>query len=210
MNSFPGIVLEPGVKVFSLVLIALHCTVAAITSNSFFWTTGAIVCEVILAVLSAVTLGLAFSALQWNKSKELLIPAAVMAPVLILATLGDFVFVLLVQFTSTDKTLYNYYNCASQSDTAEAILTALLYLIESVFTAYNWAGLINLYGLKRSTMSSSKPSAPPTPQPAPFYHSGDHDFYLYWKLCIQHTLPGPPSGSAGSFNPNVYTNISSI
>ena len=181
MNSFLGIALEPGVKVFSLVLIALHCTVAAITHNSFFWTAGAIVCEVILAVLSAVTLGLAFSALQWNKTKELLIPAAVMAPVVILASLGDCVFVLLVQFTSTDKTLYNYYNCASQSDTAEAILTALLYLIESVFTAYYWAGLINLYGLKRSAMSSSKPSTPPSPtlQPAPFYHSGDQDFNLH-------------------------------
>ena len=192
-------------------LIALHCTVAAITSNSFFWTTGAIVCEVILAVLSAVTLGLAFSALQWNKTKELLIPAAVMAPVLILASLGDCVFVLLVQFTSTNETLYNYYNCASQSDTAEAILTALLYLIESVLTAYYWAGLINLYGLKRSAMSSSKPSAPPTPQPAPFYHSGDHDLSLpETESAFNITLPGPPLGSAGSFNPNVYTNISSI
>ena len=190
---------------------ALHC--GCYHTQLFFWTTGAIVCEVILAVLSAVALGLAFSALQWNKTKELLIPAAVMAPVVILASLGDCVFVLLVQFTSTNETLYNYYNCASQSDTAEAILTALLYLIESVLTAYYWAGLINLYGLKRSAMSSSKPSTPPSPtlQPAPFYHSGDHDLSLLeTESAFSITLPGPPLGSAGSFNPNVYTNISSI
>ena len=46
---------------------------------------------------------------------------------------------------------------AVMAPVAEAILTALLYLIEPVFTAYYWVGL----------------------QPATFYHSGDQDFNLH-------------------------------
>ena len=87
-----------------------------------------------------------------------------MAPVLILDCLlaFGFVFVNVVELTS-----------------AEAILTALLYLIESVFTACYWVGLLNVYDFKRSVISSSKPSAPPTLQPATFYNSGDQDFNIH-------------------------------
>ena len=154
MNSFLGIGLEPGIKIFSLVLLALHCTVAGVLHDYYTWTTGDYILEVILASLSAIALVLAFSTLQWNKTKELLIPATVMAPILSLVSLVYFI-VLVAQSTS-----------------AVAILIDLLYLLEAILAAYFWVGLLNLYDLKIAAISAPKPSSPSTHQPAPYYHSG--------------------------------------
>ena len=155
MNSFLGIGLEPGIKIFSLVLLALHCTAAGVLHDYYTCTTGDyFILEVILASLSAIALVLAFSALQWNKTKELLIPATVMAPILSLVSLVYFI-VLVAQSTS-----------------AVAILIDLLYLLEAILAAYFWVGLLNLYDFKIAAISAPKPSSPSTHQPAPFYHSG--------------------------------------
>ena len=125
LKSFLGIELELGIKIFSLVLTLL-ALVAAIFSGTYIW----IGAGPSLATLCAVAFGLAFLALQWNKTRELLIPAAVMAPILSLVSLIFFIMVL-VKKTS-----------------AAAIITALVYLFEAILSAYYWVGLITLYGLK--------------------------------------------------------------
>ena len=85
----------------------------------------------VLATLSAIAFGLAFFALQWKKTRELLIPAAVMAPILSLASLIFFIMIL-VKKTS-----------------AEAIIIALVYLLHAILSAYYWVALITLYGSKK-------------------------------------------------------------
>ena len=130
LKSFFGIELELGVKIFSLVLTVL-ALVAAIFSSYLVadifsaW----LVAGPTLATLSAVAFGLAFFALQWNKTRKLLIPAAAMSPILSLVSLIFFVMVL-VQKTS-----------------AGAIVIALLYLVEAILSAYYWVGLMTLYRL---------------------------------------------------------------
>ena len=104
LKSFFGIELEVGVKIFSLVLPVL-ALVAAMFSDHLdaavysVW----IFAGPILATLSAVAFGLAFLvakdfseefALRWNKTRKLLIPAAVMSPILSLVSLIFFVMVL--------------------------------------------------------------------------------------------------------------------
>ena len=86
----------------------------------------------ILATLSAIAFGLAFFALQWNKTRELLIPAAVMAPILSLASLILFFWVLVDHYS-----------------TAKAIIVALIFLFEAIVSAYYWVGLMTLYELKK-------------------------------------------------------------
>ena len=112
----------------SLVLFAQHCCLTIIPHKCFIWTARHYTWEAMLASLSAIALVLAFSALQWNKTKELLIPVAVMAPILSLDSLVFAILVLVEQPTS-----------------AEVIVIALLSLLEATLAAYYWLGLINLY-----------------------------------------------------------------
>ena len=128
LKSFLGIELELGIKIFSLVLTVV-ILVEAIFSGAYIW----IGAGPLLATLSAIAFGLAFFALQWKKTRELLIPAAVMAPILSLVCLIFFIMVL-VKKTS-----------------AEAIIIALLYLLEAILSAYYWVGIITLYGSKKPT-----------------------------------------------------------
>ena len=110
LKSFFGIELELGVKIFSLVLTVL-ALVAAIFSSYLVadifsaW----LVAGPTLATLSAVAFGLAFLvakdfseefALRWNKTRKLLIPAAVMSPILSLVSLIFFVMVLVKKTTA--------------------------------------------------------------------------------------------------------------
>ena len=130
LKSFFGIELELGVKIFSLVLTVL-ALVAAIFSGTYIW----IVAGPTLATLNVVTFGLAFFAIQWNKTKKLLISAAVMSPILSLVSLIFFIMVL-VQKTS-----------------AGAVVIALLYLLEAILSAYYWVGLMTLYRLKNPVIN---------------------------------------------------------
>merc|ERR1719481_1890456 len=127
LKSFLGIELELGIKIFSLVLTLL-ALVAAIFSGTYIW----IGAGPSLATLCAVAFGLAFFALQWNKTRELLIPAAVMAPILSLAGLILFFWVLVDHYS-----------------TAKAIIVALIFLFEAIVSAYYWVGLMTLYELKK-------------------------------------------------------------
>ena len=131
LKSFFGIELELGVKIFSL-----GALVAAIFSGTYIW----IVDRPTLATLSAVAYGLAFFALQWNKTRKLLIPAAVMSLILhygsILVSLNFFFVMVLVQKTS-----------------AGAVVIALLYLLEAILSAYYWVGLMTLYRLKNPVIN---------------------------------------------------------
>ena len=108
-------------------MLTVLALVAAIFSGTYIW----IAAGPSLATLSAIAFGLAFFALQWNKTRELLIPAAVMAPILSLVSLIFFIMVLVNQ-TSVG-----------------AIIIALIYLCEAIFAAYYWVGLMTLYDLKR-------------------------------------------------------------
>ena len=128
LKSFLGIELELGIKIFSLVLTVV-ILVEAIFSGTYIW----IGAGPVLATLSAIAFGLAFFALQWKKTRELLIPAAVMAPILSLVCLIFFIMVL-VKKTS-----------------AEAVIIALFYLLEAILSAYYWVGLMTLYGSKSPT-----------------------------------------------------------
>ena len=72
--------------------------------------------------------GLAFFALQWNRTRKFLIPAAVMSPIWSLVSL-------IIFFDMMKKT------------SAGAIDIALI-LFEAIISAYYWVGLMTLYGLK--------------------------------------------------------------
>ena len=82
LKSFFGIELEVGVKIFSLVLPVL-ALVAAMFSN-----------HLDAAVYSVWIYAFSEFALRWNKTRKLLIPAAVMSPILSLVSLIFFVMVL--------------------------------------------------------------------------------------------------------------------
>ena len=112
------------------VLVLVACFVAG---NSILW----IGSGPILATLSAIAFGLAFFALQWNKTRDLLIPAAVMAPILSLVSLIFFIIILV--------------DVSSLWYPARAIITALIYLVEAILSAYYWVGLMTLYDLKKPT-----------------------------------------------------------
>ena len=71
--------------------------------------------------------GLAFFALQWNRTRKFLIPAAIMSPFWSLVSL--------IIFFDMMKT------------SAGAIDIALI-LFEAIISAYYWVGLMTLYGLK--------------------------------------------------------------
>ena len=123
---------ELGIKIISLVL-ALLAVLAFIFSGNTIW----IAAGPSLATTSAISFGLAFFALQWNKTRELLIPAAVMAPILSLVSLIFFIIILV-------DVLPLWYS-------ASAIIAALIYLLEAIFSAYYWVGLMTLYDLKKPT-----------------------------------------------------------
>ena len=110
-----------------VILVNAILSVAFIFSGTYMW----IGAPPVLATLSAIAFGLAFFALQWKKTRELLIPAAVMAPILSLASLIFFIMIL-VKKTS-----------------AEAIIIALVYLLHAIISAYYWVALITLYGSKK-------------------------------------------------------------
>ena len=112
------------------VLVLVACFVAG---NIILW----IGSGPILATLSAIAFGLAFFALQWNKTRDLLIPAAVMAPILSLVSLIFFIIILV--------------DVSSLWYPARAIITALIYLVEAILSAYYWVGLMTLYDLKKPT-----------------------------------------------------------
>ena len=59
-------------------MLTVLALVAAIFSGTYIW----IAAGPSLTTLSAIAFGLAFFALQWNKTRELLIPAAIMAAIL--------------------------------------------------------------------------------------------------------------------------------
>ena len=114
-------------------MLTVLALVAAIFSGTYIW----IAAGPVLATLSAIAFGLAFFALQWNKTRELLIPAAVMAPILSLVSQIFFIMVLVNQ-TSVG-----------------AIIIALIYLFEAILAAYYWVGLMTLYDLKRPVIISN-------------------------------------------------------
>ena len=117
LNSFLGIELELGVKIFSLVLAIMALITGVwieVRNYYYFW----VATGPSLAALSAIAFGLAFIALEWSKGRGLLIPAAVAAP--IVSILGLIFFILiLVKRTN-----------------AEAIVIALLYLFKGIFAGF--------------------------------------------------------------------------
>ena len=144
LNSFFCIKLELGIKICTLVLALLgylppSLILAWLAGNTtFLWI-------VYLPVLVNVyTFGLASFALQWNKPRLLLIPAAALTPIWSLFSL---VFAMMVPVLEL------------QSGTGLIVLHLLfvipLVLLHSILLAYYWVGLMNLYGLKKP---ATKPS----------------------------------------------------
>ena len=132
LNSFLGIELELGVKIFSLVLAIMALITGVwieVRNYYYFW----VATGPSLAALSAIAFGLAFFALEWSKGRGLLIPAAVAAP--IVSILGLIFFILiLVKRTN-----------------AEAIVIALLYLFKGIFAGYYWLGVMTVYDRRGPT-----------------------------------------------------------
>ena len=109
-----------------MVLTALLMFLASPTSG-LLWIT----VESTLATLSVgafgLAYGLAFFALQWNRTRKFLIPAAIMSPIWSLVSL--------IIFFDMMKT------------SAGAIDIALI-LFEAIISAYYWVGLMTVFGLK--------------------------------------------------------------
>ena len=135
LNSFLGIELELGVKIFSLVL-AIMALIAGVwievRNYYYFW----VATGPSLAALSAIAFGLAFIALEWSKGRGLLIPAAVAAPIV---SIVDLIFFILILVKRTN---------------AEAIVIALLYLFEGIFAGYYWLGVMTVYDRWEPTVVS--------------------------------------------------------
>ena len=133
LKSFFGLKLELGMKIFTLLVTALgyypaSMILAMLSSwffdNNFLWV-------VYLPILvNVIVFGLAFIALQWNKTRKLLIPAAVLAPIWSLVGLICIIMI-------------------GMEGSAVAVIITLLFLLYSILIVYYWVGLITMYGLKK-------------------------------------------------------------
>ena len=136
LNSFLCFEVKLGIKILSLVLIVLGfwppslilAMVAGSFDNSYFW-----IVNVPIPV-NVITFGLAFAALQWNKTRVLLIPAAVLAPIWSIVSLICFV---------------GFVQAVVKQPNELTVFFALLFLLDSILLAYYWVGLITLYGHKK-------------------------------------------------------------
>ena len=132
LNSFLGIELELGVKIFSLVLAIMALITGVwieVRNYYYFW----VATGPSLAALSAIAFGLAFIALEWSKGRGLLIPAGVPAPIVSIVGLIFFILILV------------------KRTNAEAIVIALLYLFKGIFAGYYWLGVMTVYDRRGPT-----------------------------------------------------------
>ena len=136
LNSFFGMKLELGIKIFSLVLAILgwvppSCILTIV--NDFYDNTSIWITQVPIPI-NLITFGLAFFAVQWNKTTAFLLPAAVLAHIWSLVSVVCFI-VMLVRFGDIPYT---------------GVIVPLVFLLDSILLAYYWVGLMTLY-IKKST-----------------------------------------------------------
>ena len=150
LNSFFFIKLELGIKIFSLVLTLLGywppSLILAFAVGFYDNTSPWIVYVPVL--VNVITFGLASFALLWNKTRQLLIPAAVLAP---FWSFFSLIFVMVVPGLQLES---------GNGDGAfifavHLILLIPLFLLYSILLAYYWVGLITLYGLKKPAVKPS-------------------------------------------------------
>ena len=136
LNSFFGMKLELGIKIFSLVLAILgwvppSCILTIV--NDFYDNTSIWITQVPIPI-NLITFGLAFFAVQWNKTTAFLLPAAVLAHIWSLVSVVCFI-VMLVLYGDIPYT---------------GVIVPLVFLLDSILLAYYWVGLMTLY-IKKST-----------------------------------------------------------
>ena len=144
LNSFCCFNLEPGIKICTLVLALLgylppSFILAWLAHNTtFLWIV------YLPVLLNVIAFGLAFFALQWNKTRLLLIPAAELAAIESLFSLISAIMLPVLEVQS-----------GTGVDYLQLIFVIPFFLLHSMLLVYYWVGLMNLYVLKKPATEPS-------------------------------------------------------